>query len=60
MTTLKQKVINAGSNFIHMTNSITQLRIENKELKNKLSKCITEKSIARGSNILLKNRKNKK
>ena len=31
-----------------------------KQLKNKLSKCITEKSIARGSNILLKNRKNKK
>ena len=53
MTTLKQKVINAGSNFIHMTNSITQLRIENKELKNKLSKSITEKYIARGSNVLL-------
>ena len=52
--TLKQKVINAGNNFTHMTNTITQLRIENKELKNKLSKCITEKYIARGSNILLK------
>ena len=28
---------------------------EVKKLKNKLSKCITDKSIARGSNILLKN-----
>ena len=52
--TLKQKVINAGNNFMHMTNTITQLRSDNKELKNKLSKCITEKYIARGSNILLK------
>ena len=52
--TLKQKVINAGNNFMHMTNTITQLRSDNKELKNKLSKCITEKYIARGSNVLLK------
>ena len=33
---------------------------EIKKLKNKLSKCITEKYIARGSNVLLKNRRNKK
>ena len=33
---------------------------EIKKLKNKLSKCITEKFIARGSNVLLKNKKNKK
>ena len=31
-----------------------------KQLKNKLSKCITEKSIARGSNVLLKKWKKKK
>mgnify|MGYP003659556927 CR=1 FL=1 len=31
-----------------------------KELIKKLSKCITEKSVARGSNVILKNRKNKK
>ena len=33
---------------------------EVKKLKDKLSKCITEKYIARGSNVLLKNKKNKK
>ena len=32
---------------------------EVKKLKNKLGKCITEKSIARGSNVLIKNRKKK-
>tara|TARA_R110002020_G_scaffold6134_2_gene25623 strand:- start:1788 stop:1907 length:120 start_codon:yes stop_codon:yes gene_type:complete len=30
-----------------------------KQLKNKLTKCITEKHIFRGSNILLKNKKKK-
>ena len=52
--TLKQKRINAGNNFKNMTKSMTQLETDNKKLKNKLSKCITEKSIARGSNVLLK------
>tara|TARA_Y100001951_G_C11243177_1_gene241786 strand:- start:327 stop:449 length:123 start_codon:yes stop_codon:yes gene_type:complete len=34
-------------------------RQEVKKLKNKLARCITDKSIARGSNILLKNKKKK-
>ena len=33
---------------------------EVKKIKNKLSKCIEEKSIARGTIVLLKNKKNKK